>query len=349
MYLNKNHIKYKDYELEDFLTDEFFIQWVKNPNENNTHFWQKWIEMHDNKKEVVMQAVTFIRSIDYREKHLMKNEIYLDVFEKIIKGDLKEVSIDKRVLVSIDWAAFFSIRKIAVIFMLAFCSWVLYSVALKKPIVEQEPVEWITKVNKAGVKTLITLEDGSKIHLNSSSQITYPSRFSDSIRSVSLIGEAFFDVEEESRPFILDLGGAKIEVLGTSFNASKSTNDKLEVALVSGKVKVNDLIGNQVMLLPSEMLIIEKDGEFQKSRFDSMEIIGWKDKNLVFKNDDFPTVKRKIENWYGVEVSLTGKLSKTWAYTGNFHDESLKNVLEGIKHTSKIKYRINRKKVELFN
>ena len=349
MFQDKDPIKFKDYQLEDFLTDEFFIQWVKNPNENTTHFWEKWIEANAHKKEVVMQAASFIRSVDYREKHLMKNEIYLEVFEKIIRGDLKEVSQKKNPLIPFSWNSIFSLRNIAAIFILTFCSWIFYSLALERSISKKEPIEWITKSNNAGIKTVLTLEDGSRIHLNSSSKITYPNRFSDSIRSVLLEGEAFFDVAEESRPFVVDLGKAQIEVLGTTFNASNSFKDKLKVALVSGKVKVNDRGGNQVVLLPLEMLTIEEGGEFHKSKFDSLEIIGWKDKNLVFRNDDFLTVKRKIENWYDVEVKLSGKLSKTWAYTGNFHDESLKNVLEGIKHTSKIKYRINGKKVEIYN
>jgi ferric-dicitrate binding protein FerR (iron transport regulator) len=349
MFQDKDPIKFKDYQLEDFLTDEFFIQWVKNPNDNTTHFWEKWIDANAHKKEVVMQAATFIRSIDYQEKHLMKNEIYLEVFEKIIRGDLKEVTQKKNPLILFSWNTIFSLRNIAAIFILTFCSWIFYTVAFEKPIAKEDPTQWITKINTAGIKTVLTLEDGSRIHLNSSSKITYPNRFSDSIRSVVLEGEAFFDVAEESRPFIVDLGKAQIEVLGTSFNASKSSEEKLEVALISGKVKVNDHKGNQVMLLPSEMLTIAEDGEFQKSKFDSLEITGWKDKNLVFKNADFPTVKSKIENWFDVEVKLSGRLRKNWAYTGNFHDETLINVLEGIKHTSEIKYRINGKKVELYN
>lgn len=349
MFQDKDHIKFKDYELEDFLTDEFFIQWVKNPNDNNTHFWEKWIEAYAHKKDVVMHAASFIRSIDYQEKHLMKNDIYLEVFEKIIRGDLKTISQKKNGLVSFNLIDFLTLRKIAAILILTFCSWIFYSEANNRSSVKDEPIEWITKINNAGIKTIITLEDGSRIHLNSSSKITYPTQFSDSVRSVSLDGEAFFDVAKESRPFVVDLGKAQIEVLGTTFNASKSSKDKLQVALVSGKVKVNDRIGNQVMLLPSEMLTIEEGGEIHKSKFDSVEIIGWKDKNLVFRNADFLTVKNKIENWYGVEVNFVGKLGKTWAYTGNFHNESLKNVLEGIKHTSKIKYRINGKKIELYN
>lgn len=349
MFQDKDHIKFKDYQLEDFLTDEFFIQWVKNPNENTIHFWEKWIEANANKKEVVMQAASFIRSIDYREKHLMNNEVYLEVFEKIIRGNFKEVSQKKGLSTPFNWYSIFSLKKVAVFFIATFITSIFYSLVIQKPIAKEDPIQWITKINRAGIKTVLTLEDGSRVHLNSSSKITYPTRFSDSIRSVVLEGEAFFDIEKQTRPFVVDLGKAQIEVLGTTFNANNLSEEKLEVALISGKVKINDRKGNQMMLSPSEMLTIAKDGEFFKSKFDSLEITGWKDKNLVFRNDDFPTVKNKIEKWFDVEVKLAGSLRKNWAYTGSFHDETLINVLEGIKHTSEISYRLNGKKVELYN
>ena len=44
-------MKYTEYDIDDFLLDEFFIQWVKQPNENNRHFWEKWLEQHPHKSE----------------------------------------------------------------------------------------------------------------------------------------------------------------------------------------------------------------------------------------------------------------------------------------------------------
>lgn len=51
----------RDYNTDDFLTDEFFIQWVKCPNENNKHFREKWMEQHPEKRDPVMQAVIIIQ------------------------------------------------------------------------------------------------------------------------------------------------------------------------------------------------------------------------------------------------------------------------------------------------
>ena len=62
--------------------------------------------------------------------------------------------------------------------------------------VENELHEVIIKSNPRGVKSLITLPDGSKVKLNSESNLEYFSDFEHE-RSVKLIGEAFFEVVKD--------------------------------------------------------------------------------------------------------------------------------------------------------
>lgn len=76
----------------------------------------------------------------------------------------------------------------------------------------------ISRSNPAGKKSIVTLSDGTKIYLNAKSEIGYTSEFSNSIRLVSLKGEAFFEVEKENRPFLIETHQTRIQVLGTSFN-----------------------------------------------------------------------------------------------------------------------------------
>ncbi|TXE04795.1 FecR family protein [Algoriphagus aquimarinus] len=341
-----NHKKYEDYEFEDFLSDEFFVQWVKSHSENNLHFWEKWLISNPQKREMVTEAASFVRSIQYKENFEFTDEAYIEVFENILKVDLETPSISSTHSKKEVWYSFFSVRRVAAILLIGFSCWALFETQNFSES-EKAPIEWITKVNEAGKKTVIHLNDGTVIHLNSNSKISYPKTFTDSIRVISMEGEAFFDVEKETRPFIVEVNDAKVEVLGTSFNVNSVVEGKLEVALVSGKVKVNDKLGNQVMLDPMEMIVLEDNGKIYKQDFDVRSVTGWKDKYLVFTDDDFDTVVRKIKNWYGVEISTSGKFNTQWAYTGQYFDESLENVLEGIAQTSKIKYKIKGKEVQI--
>lgn len=338
--------KYEDFDVEDLLADEFFIQWVKSPDENNSHFWEKWLGSNPTKRSIVTEAANFARSIHYKEKFEFGNESYIEIYETILNSDTdKQISSPKKPL----WKSFFSLRNVAAAIFLCFFSLVMYSVFKKDLLTPNAEIEWVTSVNPGGKKTIIGLSDGTKIHLNSNSEITYPEVFGDSIRTIFLKGEAFFEVKKENRPFIVELAHSKIEVLGTSFNVNQSISNQVEIALLEGKVKVNDKIGNQVILAPQEMLVMNNQGEFFKSSFDSLDVIGWKDNYLIFNNDDFKTVESKLKNWFGIEIEMKGTVKKSWKYTGKYHDESLENVLKGIELTSDIRFRIDGKKVEIYN
>lgn len=345
----KGQKKYEDYEFEDFLADEFFVQWVKSPNENNSHFWEKWLASTPQRRKLVSEAASFVRSIHYQDKLEFSDDDYIEVFETILKSDIKQESYKPTVSNNAKrWHSVFSFRWAAAIFLMVFSFWALYE-AQNSPDSHVKEVEWITRVNESGKKTVIHLNDGTVIHLNSNSRISYPANFTDSLRAVSMEGEAFFDVQKENRPFVVEVNDAKVQVLGTSFNVNSLIEGRLEVALVSGKVKVNDRLGNQIMLAPTQMMVLENNGKISKENFDVRSVTGWKDKYLIFTDDDISTVIRKIENWYGVEINTVGKFSGQWAYTGQYHDESLENVLEGIAQTSKIKYKIQGKEVEITN
>ena len=340
--------KFVDYGFQDFVADEYFVEWVKSPDENTIHFWDKWLDANPQKREMVKEAAEFIRSVHYQKQMDFTNEDYIEIYESIIKMELGAKDQELPNPKQGKWYSFFSVRRVAAIFLVCFFSWVIYE-ASDYSQHSALPTEWITKKVASGKKTLVGLSDGTKIYLNSNSEIKYPASFSDTLRTIYLTGEAFFEVEKEDRPFIVELGNAKVEVLGTSFNVNHSQENHLSVALVSGKVKVNDTVGNQVMLAPSEMLVMDEKGEFFKSPFDSLEITGWKDNNLIFRSSDFPTVKRKLESWYGIEISVHGEFRNGWSYTGEYHDENLHNVLKGIQLTSNIKFKIEGKKVDIYN
>lgn len=345
-------MRYKDYDLEDFLMDEFFIQWVKFPDSNNCHFWEKWIQEHPQKREMVMQAAEFIRGVHYSQEAKFSDTMYVETFENIIRSTTpldRKVSAKKT---TFSLLSLFSLRKLVAVLVVGFCCWMGYSLMFQMEEVKEVVVEipMVKKINPAGVKSLITLSDGSKVYLNAGSTLQFPKQFSSERREVQLSGEAFFDIQSEAdRPFIVSTGTSLIKVLGTTFNVNQEEGGKLAVALVSGKVRVNDDKGNQVNLEPSEMLVMEQGGDFYKTGFDPLAVLGWKDRQLVFKKDAFDIVQRKIENWYGVEVQVKGRMPKNWVYTGVYRDELLENVLAGIFYTSGITYKIDGKKVTIYN
>lgn len=70
----------------------------------------------------------------------------------------------------------------------------------------------------AGQRARITLQDGTEVWLNAQSTLTYPSHFSKKNREVNIVGEAFFDVAKDKKPFIVSTQDIELQVLGTQFN-----------------------------------------------------------------------------------------------------------------------------------
>lgn len=107
---------------------------------------------------------------------------------------------------------------------------------------------------------LISLPDGTRVWLNQNSEIEYPSKFSNNKRTVTLKGEAFFEVKRDpSRPFIISSGSIKTTVLGTSFNIKAYSNDtQPEVSVRTGKVKVESE-QNTVLLERGDKAVYTKE------------------------------------------------------------------------------------------
>ncbi|MFD2034779.1 FecR family protein [Belliella marina] len=335
--------KYKGYELEDFLMDEYFISWVKSSDNEAEHFWKRWIENNPSKKKVVMEAYYIISSMNYGDPIRISDEEHIEIFESILKHD-KE---DQRtgLFDKINLPFFF--RNVAAVLLIVFCGYYGFQIINfgTSPTVEEiQDSRQVVKMNPAGQKSQIRLNDGTTVFLNSESKLTFPDRFNDSVRIVHLEGEAYFEVQKnDDKPFVVMCDDVEIKVLGTSFNV-KNDGD-VAIALVTGKVQAKKKEGEEVMLSPNEMVTYNHNGKYTKSEFDPLETLGWKDRYLVFKKDDFKSVKTKLEKWYGVEIVLTSNLGKKWEYTGQYFHETLENVLEGIAASSEIDFRIDKNKV----
>ena len=86
----------------------------------------------------------------------------------------------------------------------------------------------------------VVLSDGTKVWINSGSELTFPMNFEKGERVVELKGEAYFDVTKSKEwPFIVRTCRSSVKVLGTSFNVCSYEEDALEqVTLEQGGVEV---------------------------------------------------------------------------------------------------------------
>ena len=184
------------------------------------------------------------------------------------------------------------------------------------------------------------LPDSSQVCLKGGATLIVPVIFADD-RRLKLTGEAFFDVTKDpDHPFVVEMPSGQVEVLGTRFIAASRDENHLEVILEEGKVKATvPNYADAFILAPNQRLEVI-NGKVQLDSVEAVKYIAWKDGKLIFKDDPFPEIVERLEDWYGIDIELKSDQLIQYSFRGVFMDESLEEVLRMMAFTLPIKYKI---------
>ncbi|WP_353718350.1 FecR domain-containing protein [Dyadobacter sp. 676] len=155
----------------------------------------------------------------------------------------------------------------------------------------------------------VQLPDGSKVWLNASSSIRFPSVFPASERRVEITGEAYFEVTKDpARPFTVRFNGSEVQVLGTSFNVMAYPDERIsKTTLVEGSVSIRNK-GAHATLRPGQQAALLPGGRIETAFTTVEEAVAWKEGMFYFKNAGVKEVMRQLARWYDVEVSYRGEV-----------------------------------------
>jgi len=170
----------------------------------------------------------------------------------------------------------------------------------------------------------LVLPDGSRVWLNSETELSYTVPFKDNERRVELKGEAYFEVaHDKSKPFIVAAPSQTIRVLGTRFNVSAYAEDRrIVTTLVEGKVQVELDSGlkstSKIVLKPNEQLVLNTEtAEVEVKEVDTRVYTAWKDGRFVFRNEPLESLLKKISRWYDVDIDIDSSALESIHFTGN--------------------------------
>ena len=153
-------------------------------------------------------------------------------------------------------------------------------------------------------KYSLQLADGTKVWLNASSSIKFPTAFSGNTRQVSITGEAYFEVSpDKKRPFIVDVKGMQIEVLGTHFNVNSYNDEEvIRTTLIEGSVVITQSMKSK-KLYPGQQAMVNNMGDISlEKNVNISQVMSWKNGLFYFENSSLQEVMREISRWYDVEV-----------------------------------------------
>jgi ferric-dicitrate binding protein FerR (iron transport regulator) len=175
---------------------------------------------------------------------------------------------------------------------------------------------------KAGIgeQLAIDLPDGSTLILNSSSSVQYDKNSFINNRKLDFQGEGYFDVIKGGS-FKVNTPNGNIQVLGTSFNVLNRQN-VLQVSCKTGKVKVENLSGNTIILNQGDRVRIE-DGKLGTiENINSNSISNWQEGESKFERIPLIDVISALEHQFGLDIEINKEKGKD-TFTGGFIHSNL--------------------------
>lgn len=195
----------------------------------------------------------------------------------------------------------------------------------------------------------LILPDGTKVFLNAASSLKYPTVFDQKERRVELTGEGYFEVAgNREKPFLVNVNGAQeIEVLGTHFNVKAYPDDKdIRTTLLEGSVKIN-YKDRHVLLKPKYVAVNDLKGNLLVKQANIEQVMAWKNGLFVFDNVNLKEAMNMAARWYDIEVDYRGNVAqkKLWGTVSKY--KTITELLDKIKFTTGINYKIEGRRVIL--
>lgn len=216
----------------------------------------------------------------------------------------------------------------------------------------------IRQTAHTGVIAEVVLPDSSVVYLNSGSTIEFPAKFDSVQREIIFYGEGYFDIRSNKGwPMkIKTSDNISVLVRGTEFNLNNYENSpQFKLVLVKGNLSIYREDTNSIINVnEKDEIVINKGKKGQSSAYRNINSdisynIAWKSGILKFKNTPMTEVATRLSNWYGYNIIIIyNQKIKDYHFTGEFHSETLIEILETIKISSNIRFSIMNKDVILY-
>ena len=322
------HKDYQEYQVEDFVWDEDFRQWVLFPTEENNTYWTNWLRHNQSRKYEIEEAKLLVKSIKIEEPVLSpeeKQELITTFFNNTLanSGTASKKKRKKWMMAA------------ASVLICLLASYIIVADHLSKA--DKRDVNPLVVSTLPNALKTVELPDKSVVTLDKNSALTVDPDFQTlKERKVYLKGNAFFEVTpDKSRPFHVLAGNMKVEVVGTSFTIkSNNKNGNISVAVKTGKVKVSgsgkagDKNSGEITLTRNQSAEYnEKTNMLNVGIVDEPEIS--EKEFLSFNYDAAPvdSILNDIEKGYSIKIHCLSSSIKSKTFSGNLEGKGLMEKL----------------------
>jgi ferric-dicitrate binding protein FerR (iron transport regulator) len=207
-------------------------------------------------------------------------------------------------------------------------------------------VVYNTLATGRGGQSSVVLADGTRVWLDASSSLRFPTAFEGKQRRVELRGQAYFEVAQDaSHPFYVDVQGVEVAVLGTDFNIKAYEDDKASVVtLLDGSVRVSRGAASTELAPGQQARIPDLGGITRSDHADLEQVMAWKNGYLTFHGVDMASLLREAARWYDVDVE--NKRTDNPKFYGEVpRNTPLSDLLKALELSGRVKFGIEGRKV----
>lgn len=203
----------------------------------------------------------------------------------------------------------------------------------------------------SGHRISMTMQDGTRVWLNSGSSMEYPAVFGKDNRSIKLSGEAMFDVmKDQERPFVIETFACNVKVLGTKFNVTADpSSGTFSTALLQGMVQITAKESDSELILkPGEKAELI-NGRLRKSRITNPDEYLWTDGIISLQSNSFGELLDKLEKAYDVRFVVRREQMPVVHCKGKIRvSDGIEHAMEILKLGTEFDYEINHSSNEIY-
>ncbi len=206
----------------------------------------------------------------------------------------------------------------------------------------------VLRIPKGG-EFKLQLADGTRVYMNSATDLRYPVAFTGSERRVYLKGEAYFEVAKDAEhPFIVVTDDVQVRVYGTSFNVNTLGADGVRTVLVEGKVGIRGQDSDrEYVLKPNELAFYDWNSRDMKIETVDPDLYTlWRKGIFVFERETLENIMNILSLWYDMEVFFQSESAKKLHFSGHMKRyEQIEDILHAITDATGVVFTINDKTV----
>jgi ferric-dicitrate binding protein FerR (iron transport regulator) len=314
---------------EELISDNRFTEWASGNNLSEQDYWALWKKNHPQFAIEFDEAIRMTRTLGFKGSIIKDSDIAYSWNKLSERLQYQKQPSRYRYLL----AQSTKIAAALLVPLLIFSGWLFHrqqSINQSySELLQNKQAQKLTVVAPFCARTVVDLPDGTKVWLNSGSELTYPAVFSSGERRVQLVGEAYFKVSKGEVPFFVSNLGPEIKVYGTEFNVNSYTNEEqVTVALAEGKVSL--IRGNkEEYMKPGQVSSFDKKTKnITIENSDVNNYSCWREGKYVFRDTSLSSIMRILQRQYNVNINLLDPQLGNYRYNMTIKNENLEQILQ---------------------